>query len=613
MDETILFIKDKSGKYSRESYLKKNYNELYLEILKYCEINNINNISFQEKLYCFKSKIYNHPICQNINCKNNVKFIDINNGYRKYCSKKCCASDINIKEKHKQTNLEKYGYENVFQVKNVKDKIKQTNLKKYEVENPQQNDLIKKKTTLTNLERYGVEHVLQSEQFKNKFIKTNLERYGVDNPSKLKKFKDKAKKTNLKKYGVDNSSKLKKNKDKAKKTNLEKYGVDNPSKLKKFKDKAKKTNLERYGVEFFTQTQNYLEKRNTTYLKYMFKKIDNLVEIDNDNNYIVKCDCEKEHVYITNNKLYYQRKNSHTVQCTICNPINNNSGLELLLLNFIKDNYNGNIIENDRNILNGKELDIYLPELNLAFELNGIYWHNELYKDKFYHFNKTNMCHEKNIQLIHIYEDEWIKKQEIVKSMILNKLRKTSNKIYARKTEIKEITDNVLIKNFLNENHLQGNVASKIKIGLFHNDKLISLMTFGTGRKFMNTNFGENKYEMIRFCNILNTNVIGGASKLFKYFVEKYNPKEVISYADRSHSNGNLYKQLGFEQIRITNPNYYYVINGERKHRFGFRKDVLVKQGFDKNKTEHEIMLERKIFRIFNSGNLKFMFINKSF
>jgi len=113
---------------------------------------------------------------------------------------------------------------------------------------------------------------------------------------------------------------------------------------------------------------------------------------------------------------------------------------------------------------------------------------------------------------------------------------------------------------------------------------------------------------MLRFCNRLNTSVVGSASKLFKYFVKTYKPSEIVSYADRSYSEGDLYTILGFKMVSMTKPNYYYIINGIRKHRFGFRKDVLVKQGFDSNKTEHEIMLERKIYRIFNSGNLKFIY-----
>jgi len=193
--------------------------------------------------------------------------------------------------------------------------------------------------------------------------------------------------------------------------------------------------------------------------------------------------------------------------------------------------------------------------------------------------------------------------------MILNKLNKTKNKIYARKTEIKEINDNKLVKNFLTENHLQGFVGSKIKIGLFYNNELVSIMTFGNRRISMGKKITNmNEYELLRFCNKLNTNVIGGSSKLFKYFLKNYNPSEIMTYADRSHSQGKLYEMLGFKYIGKSQPNYYYIIDGIRKHRFNFRKDLLVKQGFDKNKTEHQIMIDRKIYRIYDSGNLKYLY-----
>jgi hypothetical protein len=133
-------------------------------------------------------------------------------------------------------------------------------------------------------------------------------------------------------------------------------------------------------------------------------------------------------------------------------------------------------------------------------------------------------------------------------------------------------------------------------------------MTFGKLRRTMNSKSSEGEYEMLRFCNKLNTNVIGGASKLFYYFLNNYKSNNIISYADRSHSNGNLYKELGFNLSHITKPNYYYIIDGLKKYRYGFRKDILVKQGYNKNKSEHEIMLERKIYRIYNSGNYKFTY-----
>ena len=119
------------------------------------------------------------------------------------------------------------------------------------------------------------------------------------------------------------------------------------------------------------------------------------------------------------------------------------------------------------------------------------------------------MCNSNGIQLFHICEDDWIYKQNIIKSMILNKLGKSSNKIYARKTEVKEVIDNKLVREFLDNNHIQGFVGSKIKLGLFYKDELVSLMTFSK-RTFMK----NEDYELVRFCNKLNTNVIGGASKL---------------------------------------------------------------------------------------------------
>jgi len=210
--------------------------------------------------------------------------------------------------------------------------------------------------------------------------------------------------------------------------------------------------------------------------------------------------------------------------------------------------------------------------------------------------------------LIHIYEDDWLYKQDIVKSMILNKLGKSTNKIYARKTEVRELTDNRFIREFLNKNHLQGFIGGKVKLGLFFDNELVSLMTFGKRRVAMGKKISnKGEYELLRFCSKLNTNVVGGANKLFKFFVRNYQPKEITTYADRSWSNGNLYKQLGFEYQGKTNPNYHYIIDGIRHYRFNFRKDKLIKDGYSKDKTEHQIMINRKIYRIYDSGNLKFI------
>jgi hypothetical protein len=150
-------------------------------------------------------------------------------------------------------------------------------------------------------------------------------------------------------------------------------------------------------------------------------------------------------------------------------------------------------------------------------------------------------------------------KKDIVKSRIKNILGLTGNKIYARKCEIREVKSSES-KLFLNDNHIQGNVNSKIKLGLYYNDELVSLMTFGSLRKNLNQSSIDNVYELLRFCNKLNCSVIGGADKLLKHFIKEYNPKEIISYADRRWSQGDLYSNLGFTEITKNKPNYWYII-----------------------------------------------------
>jgi hypothetical protein len=156
----------------------------------------------------------------------------------------------------------------------------------------------------------------------------------------------------------------------------------------------------------------------------------------------------------------------------------------------------------------------------------------------------------------------------------------------------------------LNNNHIQGFSSSQLKLGLFYENELVSLMTFG----YRYTN-GKKEYELIRFCNKIDTSVIGSASKLFNYFLNKNKDiNEVISYADISLFDGKLYPNLGFEFNNLSNPNYFWVVEGVRRHRFNFNKKKLIKEGFDKNKTEVEIMQERGYYRVFSCGQEKWIF-----
>jgi hypothetical protein len=210
-----------------------------------------------------------------------------------------------------------------------------------------------------------------------------------------------------------------------------------------------------------------------------------------------------------------------------------------------------------------------------------------------------------------------ILKKEILLSRLSN-LLKLSNVIYGRNCVIREVSKSTSSK-FLDENHLQGNTIDKYRYGLYYNNDLVSIMTFGKKRKSLGNNKNDdNSFELVRFCNILNHTVVGGFSKLLKFFIQKHNPKSIETFADIRWSGINpkdtVYFKNGFEFISKTPPNYWYIKNGDslnRNHRFTFRKDVLVKEGHPKEKKEWEIMIDKGYDRIWDCGSMKFELLIK--
>ena len=306
-------------------------------------------------------------------------------------------------------------------------------------------------------------------------------------------------------------------------------------------------------------------------------------------NYKFKCKkCEKE---------FNDHLHSNVPRCPFCYPKYTSIG-EKEIAEFLKEN-SINIIEKDRNIIPPYELDIYMPEKQLAIEFNGLYWHSELNgKNKKYHLNKMKLCEKKGIRLIHIFEDEWIYKSNIVKSIILNKLGISDKKIGARKTLVKEI-DNKTAFEFYEKNHIQGGINSKINIGLFYENELISSLSISNGR------FEKNKLEITRFANRIGYNVMGAFSKLLKNIKLE---KPLISYADLRYFDGKVYEKNKFILSHISEPNYYYLDNNynKRMNRIKFQKHKLEKElkNFDKNLTEWENMLNNGYDRIWDCGNL---------
>lgn len=334
--------------------------------------------------------------------------------------------------------------------------------------------------------------------------------------------------------------------------------------------------------------------------------------------YLKKCDCvldqydpETKRVTFTCNKCHstdtfvrslldrYARTDDYKI-CHVCNS-KYSSKPEQEIAEYIKSIYDGQVLSRDRKLLEGLELDIVIPDKKLAIEYDGLYWHNENVVSWDLHVKKTDQCEEHDYQLIHIFEDEWRDKKEIVKSRISGLLGK-NDRIFARRCEVRQV-DSKTTTEFLNDCHIQGACSSKYHYGLYFENELVSLMTFGKSR------FAKDEFELLRFCNRLYTNVVGGASRLLKHFLQDHPEiKSITSYADRRWSKGNLYESIGFKKIHVTDPAYFYIVTGIRENRVKYQKHKLVANGADPNKTEHEIMKERKCPRIYDCGTIKYQF-----
>jgi hypothetical protein len=277
---------------------------------------------------------------------------------------------------------------------------------------------------------------------------------------------------------------------------------------------------------------------------------------------------------------------------------------EVKISNFIKD-LGFDIETNNRELLDKKEIDIFVPSKKLAIEVNGLYWHSynnkkNDYEDKTRHLIKTELSESAGIDLLHVTDWEWNNKQNIVKSIIKSKLN-LNKKIHGRKTLIKTISSRES-KKFLNENHIQGYCASSIKIGLYYNNQLVMLLTAGKNR------FKKNCIELHRLASLNEITVVGGASKLLKHLKNQIN-EPIISYCDRDKSNGNVYKTLGFKLIDKTGPGYFWTDGNEIFSRYKCQKQNLKKwlKSFDPSKSESENMFQAGYRRYWNSGNLVFV------
>lgn len=318
-----------------------------------------------------------------------------------------------------------------------------------------------------------------------------------------------------------------------------------------------------------------------------------------DRNFVIHVKCKKHGIF---EQTFFDHRCGHGCKkCAIENrPITNISQAEQEILEFIKTFYKGIIKENDRIVLNGKELDIYFPEINLAIEYDGLFWHNNI--DNSYKFEE---CRRQGIRLIRITEPEWIREKYKIKYFLQSTFGIFEKKIFARKCEIRELTSEIY-KSFCEENHLQGYSPASVEIGLFFEGQLVQIMSFGKPR------FNSKvEWELIRECSKLGYSIIGGKEKLLKYFERKYNPKNILSYCEKDKFSGKSYYRNGFMLINESKPGYTYFYKKDYipLSRISFQKYKLKDklEIFNEKLTEWENMSNNGYKRLFDYGNYIFI------
>ena len=365
-------------------------------------------------------------------------------------------------------------------------------------------------------------------------------------------------------------------------------------KKQEIKKKREKTMIERYGVAYNSQRENVkpykrltselyekLENRDYLYREYVLNKR-SLVDIANE----LGIYYGTVGWYVSKHGFKIRRRSNYSlIEKEIYSFI-----LELGITAELSNWY----------ILQNKEIDIYVPDFKFGIEVNGLYWHSndQQSTDKMRHLNKTIEANANGVDLIHVTDYEWNNKQDIVKSIIRNRLNKTT-KIYARKCNIKTVNTSEE-RAFLDQNHIQGYVPSKFAVGLYYNNDLVSLMSIGKSR--FNSDY---EYELLRYCSLLDHTVVGGGSKLLKYL-----NTPMITYCQRDLFNGNGYTAMGFEFVRHTEPGFYWTDGNIIISRFKVQKQKLAKwlPEFDPLLSQDENMFNNGYRKYWNCGNIVYAF-----
>jgi len=456
----------------------------------------------------------------------------------------------------------------------------------------------REKMKKTVMDRYGVENIMHHEESKNRMVEslntsiskrgdeilekrrsTCIERYGAESHMHVPEIAKKVQESHLKRTGYRSPLQNPQSILKYMQTCMDRYGVENPYTDREIRDKARQTHFERYGVTHPNQREDltkYLDDKDFVHELYYEYGISGACDI-------LGC----------SNATFYRAMKKHGIDR---DQKNKSSYAEIQICEMIRGwGFDAQQTVND---VISNELDILVPSKNLAIEYNGLYWHSSKFKDKGYHLSKTRECEKQGIRLIHIMEDEWNNRREQVINMLKNILGvATQERVFARKTDVISKTS-VDVSEFLEANHIQGSTNGSIIYGLEYNGEMVATMVF--------TKYDDG-FLLSRYAT--SCSVIGGFSKLLKYFINKHSPKRIVSFADKRYSVGGVYLKNGFNHVYDTPPDYKYILNGRRFHKKNFRHGNWLKDlpNYDSNLSERMNTESHGIYRVYDCGLMKFV------
>lgn len=522
--------------------------------------------TLSEKMY-IQHVLHDTEPAKCIQCGGPVKFISYAEGYRRYCSNICRAKGTAAQAE--KTCLERYG-----------------------VRRPAQHPTVRARMRQTCLEHHGVENI---------FLDTRKVEAG-----------------RIKKYGsLEN---LQQHRKRVGAVAAQKRETEKGD----YHQKTKLTNLERYGhVCSIHGPTVWAEVQQTKRRKY-FKKLstnprilEKVILRFSEDDYVRTVDASTGEVIrypwtcvVCGTDFEDYIANGNIPRCPTCYPPSVCGVIEREIADWIKNTYSGVIIENTRRILpDGKELDIYLPDARLAIELNELYWHSEngpSHRGEQYHLNKTVQCEAMGIQLLHIFEHEWLNKKSIIQSMIQSRLNIGMTRIGARQCTIVSLTSQES-QVFFEANHIQGYAPAAVRVGLQYDGEVVAALLVSKNR------FREGTYEIVRFATKTFHRIPGALSKLWKTVLPLL-PESctVLSYADRRYFTGGCNTEIGFVIDHINPPGFGYTKDYKTiENRLKYQKHKLQKKFptlYSEQLTEWEIMQLAGYDRVWDCGTVAYTF-----